>query len=171
MTTLAAVSPSAVATAPLQVELTFVVKRPIEEVFDLMALRLNEWFSVIHSVSWNHAKSDRPGTAGACSERACDFGGKQLLETIVEWEPSRRYAYRVEMERSEMKMPLEDHLGTFDLEPTKDGTLVTWRQYFSPKWFVPGAMLRWQMRDRLMKPAVDGLLARYGGSWVSAERR
>lgn len=168
MTALAAASPAvATPTSPLQIELRFVLKRPAAEVFDLVSLRLTEWFSSIHAVSWDHSKSVRAGGVGACSERACDFGGKALIETIVEWEPGRRYAYRAEMDRSEMKMPFDGHLGTFELRPVDGGTLVTWRQYFTPKWFVPGFMLRWQLGDRLMKPAVEGLFAKYGGGWAA----
>jgi hypothetical protein len=74
-------------TAPLQLELRFIVKKPPQQVFELVALRLDEWFTAIHAVSWDHSRSTEPGTAGACSERACDFAGKQLFETIVEWEP------------------------------------------------------------------------------------
>jgi hypothetical protein len=64
-----------------------------------------------------------------------------------------------------MKMPLEDHLGSFDSEPVEGGCRVTWRQHFRPRWFMPGAMLRWQMREKMMRPAVEKLLAKYGGRW------
>jgi hypothetical protein len=143
---------------------------PTEEVFDLVTNRLGEWFSAVHAVTWNHAKSTRgPGTLGACSERVCDFGGKTLVEDILELEPGRRYAYSADMSRSQMKMPLREHLGTFDVEPDGGGSVVTWRQYFRPLWFVPGAMLRWQMRDKMMRPAVDGLVEKYGGEWLSVK--
>jgi len=152
--------------APLQIELRFIVKKPPEQVFELVALRLNEWFTAIHAVAWDHGRSSVPGSAGACSERACNFSGKKLVETIVEWEAGRRYSYRVDMERSEMKMPLEDHLGSFELEAVGGGCLVTWRQYFRPKWFMPGFMLRWQMGHRMMRPAVTRLLEQHGGEWA-----
>lgn len=153
--------------SPLQIELTFVLAISTDQAFDLMANRLNEWFTAIHAVTWDHSQSVRGGhTAGACSERSCDFGGKALREIIVTWEPGRRYSYRADMARSEMKMPLDDHLGSFDFEPVDGGCRVTWRQHFRPKWFVPGPMLRWQMRDRMMRPAVEKLLVKYGGHWA-----
>lgn len=152
--------------APLQIELRFIVKKPPHEVFALVSTRLAEWFTAIHAVTWDHARSTQPGAVGACSERTCDFAGKALLETIVEWEAGRWYAYRVEMDRSEMKMPLEDHLGSFEVNPVDGGSLVTWRQHFRPKWFVPGFMLRWQMGQRMMRPAVERLFQQHGGEWA-----
>ncbi|MBM4779128.1 MAG: SRPBCC family protein [Archangiaceae bacterium] len=154
------------ATSPLQIELTFVLNLTPEQAFDLVAHRLPEWFTAIHTVTWDDSKSlSGARTHGACSERSCDFDGKALKEVIVSYEPGRRYSYSVDMKRSEMKMPLEDHLGSFDLEAVAGGCLVVWRQHFKPKWFVPGAMLRWQMGERMMRPAVEKLLATHGGRW------
>ena len=154
--------------APLQIELRFVLHLPPVAVFDLVAFRLPEWFGEIHAVQWDHTRSEEgSGLPGACSERACDFGGKILREQIVAFQPGRRYAYRADMDRSDLKMPLSDHLGTFDIEGVDGGSLVTWRQYFRPRWFVPASLLRWQMRDRMMRPAVEGLIARHGGRWMS----
>ncbi len=155
-------------TGPLQIELNFILQVPVEEAFDLVAHRLHEWFTDIHAITWDHARSERGAHApGACSERSCDFGGQVLREVIVSYEPGRRYSYRADLERSQMKMPLEQHLGTFDLEPVAGGCRVTWRQYFRPRWFMPGAMLRWQMRDRMMRPALEKLFARVGGRWAT----
>jgi uncharacterized protein YndB with AHSA1/START domain len=157
-------------TAPLQIELRFRLNVPPSEAFELVTTRLPEWFGAIHSVNWNHAKSTRgPTTLGACSERVCDFGGKTLVEDIREFEPGHRYAYSVDMTRSEMKMPLRDHLGSFEVEPAGGGTIVTWRQHFKPLWFVPGALLRWQMRDKMMRPALEVLIKKCGGELLSAK--
>ena len=153
-------------TGPLHIELRFTLSLPPEKVFDLVANRLPEWFSAIHAVSWDHSRSTHGAQqAGACSERSCDFGGKKLKEVMVSWEQGRRYSYRADLANSTMKMPLSNHLGSFELEPVAEGTQVTWRQYFTPAWFMPGAMLRWQMRERMMKPAVEKLMAVHGGRW------
>lgn len=163
------VSPAALATprSPLQVELRFFLRLPPGEAFDLVSRRLPEWFHLIHAVTWDHSRSTAGrGAAGACSERVCDFGGKALREVIASWEEGRSYAYRVDLQRSQLRMPLEDHLGTFQVEPRGGGSLVTWRQHFRPRWFVPGFLLRWQMGSRLMRPAVERLLARHGGRWA-----
>lgn len=158
----------ALPTSPLQIELRFRLDVSREEAFELVTNRLAEWFEAIHSVRWNHDTSTRgPGQLGACSERVCDFAGKALVERIVEVEPGRRYSYSVDMARSQMKMPIRDHLGSFTIEAGASGTEVIWRQHFRAAWFVPAAMLRWQMRDKMMRPAVDALIARHGGGWLS----
>ncbi len=143
---------------PLQIELRFRLALPPAETFDLVANRLPEWFGAIHSVRWDDARSTR----------VCNIGGKSLCEEIVSFEEGRRYTYRADMDRSEMKMPLQDHLGSFEIaDAAAGGSDVRWQQYFRPRWYMPAAMLRWQMRDRMMRPAVDALLAKYGGEWVS----
>ena len=93
--------PSASSPSPLQIELRFRLNVPPEEAFELVTTRLGEWFTAIHAVTWNHANSNGGvGNIGACSERVCDFGGKALVENIVEFEPGRRYAYSADMARS-----------------------------------------------------------------------
>jgi len=155
-------------TSPLQIELVFDLQTPPERGFDLVANRLSEWFSAIHRVTWDHSRSTGgQGQLGACSERTCAFGGKALREVIRAYEPGRRYTYSADLERSELKMPLTEHFGSFEVAPVEGGCRITWRQYFKPRWFVPGAMLRWQMRDKLMKPAVEKLLGAHGGAWVA----
>lgn len=153
--------------SPLQIELRFYLDLPPGEAFDLVAHRIPEWFTSIHAVHWDHSRStaggDRPG---ACSERVCELGGKALREVIAEYQPGRRYAYRADMARSEMKMPLEDHLGTFEVAAAGGQSHVTWRQHFRAKWYVPAAMLRWQLGTRMMRPAVQRLIDRFGGRWA-----
>lgn len=171
ITSVPALAPQSVQVrAPLQIELRFQLDVARAEAFDLVSTRLGEWFHQIHAIDWNHTRSKRgPATLGACSERTCDFGGKSLVEEITELEPGAHYAYRIDFTRSQMKMPITNHLGTFNVEaaPNGRGSVVTWRQHFRAKWFVPAALLRWQMRDKLMRPAIDEAIKKYGGGWVS----
>jgi uncharacterized protein YndB with AHSA1/START domain len=154
--------------APLQIEFCVRLNIPPAEVFELVTTRLPEWFGAIHSLNWNHTKSTRGSeTLGACSERICDFGGKTLVENILEFEPGRKYSYSADMLRSQMKMPLRDHLGSFEVETADAGSILTWRQYFRPLWFVPGGVLRWQMRDKMMRPALNVLIKKYGGGVIA----
>jgi len=159
-------APFAVPDSPLQIELRFYLNLPPAEAFDLVATRMPEWFTLIHAVHWDHSRSTAGrGTPGACSERVCELGGKALREVIAEYHPGRSYAYRVDMARSELKMPMEDHLGTFEVAPAGSQSLVTWRQHFRAKWYMPTAMLRWQLGTRMMRPAVQRLIDRFGGRW------
>lgn len=64
-------------------------------------------------------------------------------------------------------MPLRDHLGTFEVAADAGGSVTTWQQHFRALWFVPAAILRWQMRDEMMRPALAGLIDKYGGAWIS----
>lgn len=156
--------------APLQIELVFRLHVPADEAFELVSTRLTEWFAKIHDVRWQSPRtSPGPAGPGGCTERVCAFDGKDLVETIVAWSPGRSYAYAVDMNRSAMKMPLARHLGTFDVvDEGSNLSRVTWRQHFVPRWFVPGGLLRWQMRDKMMRPAVEALLATRGGEWISS---
>ena len=153
--------------APLQIQLRFFLPTSPGEAFRWVSERLLEWFRQIHGVEWDHTRS-RAGalTLGACSERVCNFGGKTLVEEITAVEASRSYESRADLARSGMKMPIHDHRGTFELEPGDGGTEITWRQYFRPAWYVPGALLRWQMGSRLMRPGVEVLFSKIGGRWL-----
>jgi hypothetical protein len=169
-TVVTATAPSAVdnppAEAPLQIELLFRLAVPPPEAFDLVAFRLPEWFGMIHSVTWDNARSDRgKSEVGVHSSRTCSIGGKELCEDIVAFEPGRTYSYKVDMARSTMKMPIKDHLGTFEVQPLRDGSLVTWRQYFRAARPMIG-MIRWYMRSRLMIPALKSLVKNVGGEIV-----
>ena len=160
-------APASASGSPLQIELAFRLACSPELAFSLVTQRLPEWFSAIHAVRWDHAASHAgSGQLGVCSQRTCDFNGKALKEEIVEYVPGVRYAYRVDLAASEMKMPIRDHLGTFEVAADGSGTKVTWRQYFRAAWYVPAAMLRWQMRDKMMRPAVEELLRQHGGNWL-----
>lgn len=161
-----ALTPSAVPSSPLQIELVFHLACTAAVAFELVTDRLPEWFHAIHGVQWDHRASQAgAGRLGACSQRTCDFNGKALREDIVEVVPGRGYAYRVDLGASQMKMPIRDHLGTFEVAADGAGSRVIWRQYFRAAWYVPAAMLRWQMRDKLMRPAVEELLRQYRGRW------
>jgi uncharacterized protein YndB with AHSA1/START domain len=155
--------------APLQVEAQFRLDVPAEEAFDLVVNRLGEWFASIRGVTWDHARSHGgPRALGACSQRTCNFDGKALIEDILEVEPGRRYVYSVDMDRSELKMPLRNHRGSFEVQPRgTTGCVVVWRQHFDARWFVPAAVLRWQMRDKMMRPALEKLVELCGGELVS----
>lgn len=157
--------------APLQIKLRFHVQIPSREAFDLVAIRLPEWFGRIREIRWDNTASERgPSQVGACSSRACSIDGKVVHEEIVSFKPGRSYAYRADMRRSTMKMPIRDHLGTFDVEDDDGGCTVTWRQYFRAPIWPLGAVIRWYMRDRLMRPAVKGLISKVGGQMRSVGR-
>jgi len=56
---------------PLQIELRFLLHLPAEEVFDLVAFRLPEWFGEIHAVAWDHAPSGCAASeASPCARRS-----------------------------------------------------------------------------------------------------
>lgn len=159
---------AAKANAPLQIELRFQLNLPRSQVFELFVHRLPEWFGAIHQVSFDNAHSGRgPTEVGVCSTRLCSMGSKTLVEEIVAFEPGRRYAYKADLGRSTMKMPINEHLGTIDIEDANALSVVTWRQYFRAIWPLT-ELIRWYMRDRLMKPALRVLFQKYGGQPLGA---
>jgi Polyketide cyclase / dehydrase and lipid transport len=152
----------------LQIVLRFRLTLPAEEVFDLVAFRIPEWFGLVQEVRWDHSRS-QAGTAraGVSSRRSCEIGGKVLEEEIVVFVPGRMYAYQADLVRSTLKMPIRNHLGMFMISPEGTASQVEWRQYFdTPPWPL-SALVRWQMRSRMMLPAVRQLIARHGGGIIS----
>ncbi|MGQ0618260.1 MAG: SRPBCC family protein [Acidimicrobiia bacterium] len=78
---------------------------------------ISRWFPGIDS-------SDADGTS-----RRCSMGGVELVEEIVTVDDElRRFQYRI----TEGPMPLEFHLGTVDVLPDGDGSLVIYSTEVSP---------------------------------------
>lgn len=154
-------------TAPLQIELRFEVELPPAATFDLLAVRLPEWFQSIHQVTYDNSASVRgPHEIGARSTRQCAIGRKTLVEEIVSYEPGRVYSYRVDMQRSSMKMPIRAHLGRFAIDGDGTRSTVTWQQYFHGPMWPLSTIIRWYMRERMMRPAIAVLHAKFGGRTI-----
>lgn len=152
------------ATAPLQIELRFDLDVSTAEAFDILAFRLPEWFGAIHKVTYdNTASQNGPETVGACSSRVCAMGRKHLVEEIVWFAPGKGYSYRADMGRSSMKMPISEHLGTLEIEANGKRSRVIWRQYFRAPVWPFGVLVRWYMRERMMRPALRVMFRKYGG--------
>lgn len=87
----------------------------------------------MHAIRWDHSRSQVGAEiAGVNSRRSCEVGGKVLEEEIVGFAPGQMYAYRVDMARSTLKMPIRNHLGIFAIAPQGTESHVEWRQYFDP---------------------------------------
>lgn len=64
-----------------------------------------------------------------------------------------------------MRIPMSRHLGIFTVEPTAEGhTVLTWRQYWR-KGFM-GRVAAPHMKRKYMVPALEGLVARWGGERI-----
>lgn len=126
---------------------------------------LNKWVPMIkHKVKVDHAGSRTPGQCDVGSKRVCNFGGDILTETIKHWEDGSCYAYAVAPDKSS---PAVDHLGVVTVESDgKNGSVVSWRQYFNPKpWSMKAKMMPFMMRFVLNK-ALKNLTKEFGGSVI-----
>lgn len=136
--------------APKQIEITRMVKAPIEEVWKVVADHqgMTEWMPMIKHV--NLVKPDVKGEWGEGCERHCKFGNDLLQEKIAFWDPPYGYAYMI----SDMHL-VKDHIAHVHLTEKFEGTLVTWRQYFYPngnvakKWMAKNVMLPLVMKKGL----------------------
>lgn len=107
------------------------------------------------SNSWLE-KEGTPDRNGVGCVRGFGSNGVNVYEQVVEWEPTRRFAYRI----IRGGLPMKGHYGETMFEPDAGGTLVTWRCRFDSK--IPG--LGWAMRmfvERIFRGALDGLAKRY----------
>ena len=105
--------------------------------------------------SWLETEG-RPDRNGLGCVRGFGSNGVDVFEEVVEWEPKRRFAYKI----IRGGLPMKDHYGETMFEPDGDGTLVTWRCRFESR--IPG--LGWAMRmfvTRIFRGGLDGLAGRY----------
>ena len=88
--------------------------------------------------------------------RGFGSNGVNVYEQVVEWEPKKRFAYRI----IRGGLPMKDHLGETMFAADDGGTLVTWRGRFDSR--VPG--MGWAMRllvERIFRNALAGLAKRH----------
>ncbi|HEY2775139.1 MAG TPA: SRPBCC family protein [Candidatus Binatia bacterium] len=107
------------------------------------------------SDSWLE-KEGRPDRNGVGCIRVLSSNGVKVYEQVVEWEPGRRFAYRI----IRGGLPLKDHYGETMFAPDGDGTMITWRVRFDSR--IPG--LGWLMRlivERIFRNGLDGLAKKY----------
>ncbi|PIU01064.1 MAG: hypothetical protein COT74_00740 [Bdellovibrionales bacterium CG10_big_fil_rev_8_21_14_0_10_45_34] len=150
--------------SPLQIEVKFLTELSRSKTFDLVTIDIPKWFSHVHEVKWNHANSENgPSQIGACSERECAIDGKILTEEIVEYVQDQKYSYHADLSRSTLKMPIRNHFGSFTVDAAEYGSLVVWRQYYQVPFWPLASIIRWYMRDKMMKPAVRNLINNFGG--------
>ena len=107
------------------------------------------------SNSWIETEG-HPDRNGIGCIRGFGSNGVNVYEEVVEWEPTRRFAYKI----VRGGLPMKDHYGETMFEADGDGTLVTWRCRFDSR--VPG--LGWAMRlfvERIFRTGLDGLAKKY----------
>lgn len=99
------------------------------------------------------AELERPGDAephGVGSVRALSRGRFRGRDRVVELVPDRRFAYTHE------GLPVRDYRAVVELEPVPDGTRITWRSTFRPRY--PGTGWVWRLGiRRMLEQTVVGL--------------
>ncbi|MFN2425961.1 MAG: SRPBCC family protein [Candidatus Binatia bacterium] len=101
-------------------------------------------------------KEGRPDKNGIGCVRGFGSNGVNVYEEVVEWEPTRRFAYKI----TRGGLPMKNHYGEEMFEPDGDGTLLTWRCRFDSR--IPG--LGWVMQkfiERIFRGGLDGLSRKY----------
>ena len=144
--------------------------RPAADVFYPLLTRVDLYDDTVVTVTFDHSRSEHPGSFGVGSVRICTFtSGKTLYEPLVAFEEGRVYAYTVDEERSTRGMPVDDVLLFYTFEDTAPGkSLVTVRAHFSPKPRIATPMIEYAFGR-----SIDGAFARaaevFGGRLVDAD--
>jgi uncharacterized protein YndB with AHSA1/START domain len=128
---------------------------PVEKVFEAYSNHADWKNWAGFSNSWLEVEG-RPDRNGMGCVRGFGSNGVNVYEQVVEWDPPRRFAYRI----IKGGLPMKDHYGESIFEPDGDGTMVTWRCQFESR--VPG--LGWPMQwfvTRIFRNGLDGLARRY----------
>jgi len=107
------------------------------------------------NASWLE-KAGTPDRNGLGCIRGFSSNGVKVYEQVIEWDPKKRFAYRI----ISGGLPMKDHYGETMFAPDGNGTRVTWRARFDSR--IPG--LGWIMRlfvDRIFRNALDSLAKKY----------
>ncbi|WP_299138402.1 SRPBCC family protein [uncultured Tateyamaria sp.] len=127
--------------------------------------RLNEWFPGIARAYVLEPTSTNRSFAPLFT-RQCEFEGDLLTEDIPYDNGRDAYAYSINKDRSNVLVPISDHLGVFTVEPVQGGkSLLVWRQYWRKG--LMGQVGVPRLVNRYMKPGLQNLVDRYGGGFVA----
>jgi uncharacterized protein YndB with AHSA1/START domain len=133
------------------------IAAPPEVVFDVFTdhRRYAEITRVRRSVL---EREGEPAPNGVGAIRALHSVGPPLREEVIAYEPPRRFAYKILS-----GVPVRDHLGSVELSPAGDGTLVHYTVRLQPTVpFAGGAVVA--VTKLAVKQLLDGVTA-------EAERR
>jgi hypothetical protein len=120
-------SPATLTGAPLRHRLRVELTAPIPDVWALVGshTRLPEYSAGIESVEVETQGATR---ARVCRFRAPDGGTGPTLRERIRWEaPNRGYATSADPDNA---FGLANSLSLVTIEPAKDGTLLTWQEFY-----------------------------------------
>ncbi len=114
-----------------RVEVTHRFAAPVERVWALYTDHggWSRWSGLGSSRLEREGVPDRDGTGAV---RRLGDGLAAVSEEILDWEPPKRFTYRL----IRGPLPVRDHVGEVIFEPDGDGTFVIWRCRFDA--MIPG---------------------------------
>lgn len=117
-----------------------------------------QWFAALRE-----ARYTSPGPVGVGTRRFVDAQGLRVDETLLAFEPERRYAFRVDAANLPV---LSAMVELVELEPLPTATRVVYRQALELRWWLSpvAGLVRGQMA-RALRQGLAGL-----GPWVAAQR-
>ena len=96
-------------------------------------------------------REGEPAPNGVGAIRVLKLAGPPLREEVIEYEPPRRFAYKLLT-----GIPVRDHRGMVDLAPSGQGTHLTWEVVSVPSIPAPDAAWGAGVRQAI-KPLLKGI--------------
>lgn len=154
--------------APLQIEMSLRLNISQEKAFQLVFRDLDTWFKQIDKIEWKNAESQGgANTPGLNSVRVCGFDGNQLYEDIVYYDAPRAYGYVIDLNKSTASFPVKNPLGMFLVQATGENeSILTWRQYFNRKFHPAALLIKFMVKNILMKKNLRRLIDTHGGEFL-----
>jgi uncharacterized protein YndB with AHSA1/START domain len=137
------------------VEVTRRFRAPVGDVWD----RYTDHADWKHWAGFTNSWLEEEGTPernGIGCVRGFGSNGVNVFEEVVEWDPKRRFAYKI----VRGGLPMKDHYGEVMFAADGDGTLVTWRCRFNSKIPGLGGLMRLFI-TRIFRNGLDGLARKY----------
>lgn len=126
---------------------------PAQRMWDVLTTHedMPAWFKVVRKVVLDPVGHDERNGLGAI--RHIHAPGPTVVEEIVEWDPPRRYVYKLLR-----GAPIRNHRGQVTVEETPNGARATWRIEFEPVIPFSGLVMR-PMMQRLAQTLLRGAAA------------
>ncbi len=155
--------------AELRIVKMFHLRIPKEEAYSLIVNKIPDWFSSIPKVEYYESEINVGATiTDNSTARVCESEDGLIVEKIVGNSESTFLAYSVDMDKSTVGIPMEDHLGVMTVEDgANGGSIVTWRQYYNRKFHIMAPFLTMYLSGA-MDDGLQVLLDRYSGSVIES---
>ena len=125
--------------------ITFSIKRELNVSSDKLWSLLSDFgYSLSPNINIKLETQGKPESNGIGSIRIVTIGKRQFRERLENIKPQCNISYSLLSEA-----PVNNYIGSIDIEPISSNTLITWNVQFKPKVLGSGWIVKWFVKSTI----------------------